>query len=306
MKKIFIIILLLTLTLNTKNVYASMAPITCNKNTYLQVGSTGEEVKKLQNELNIIMKCNLDIDGVIGSRTKRCILQFQAKNNLTTDGIVGPKTCKKLNNQYNNLNRKTYIVVTLNNTSVRSGPNNTSAIKSTMNRGQVLRVYDVVNINGSTWYKVYTQYTNVDDHYGYINANRTKSTAILVDISDQQLTYYYAGKILMSAPVITGKKGVYDTPVGNFILNPRNKKLTETISGINSSGSYYSLQANYWMPFITTKNIGFHNAPWRNIDDYTKTTYIKNGTQGNINMRNNDAERLYANTTESTYVIIKN
>lgn len=303
MKKILLFLLLFTLTFNMKTVNAEMAPMNC-RNSNLQVGSTGEEVTKLQNELNLIMKCNLDIDGVIGSRTKKCILEFQEKYNLTPDGIVGPKTCTKLNSKYRTLSAKTYIVV-INKAAVRSGANDTSTIKSTMNRGQVLRVYDVVTQNGNTWYKVYTQYTTVDDHYGYINAKYTQKTAILVDISDQQLRYFYAGKLSMVAPVITGKRG-YDTPLGNFILNPRNKSLHQTITGINSKGNYYTEYVNYWMPFSMIKSLGFHDAPWRDIDEYTKTTYIENGTLGNINMRHNDVERLFANITETTYVIIRN
>ena len=188
MKKILLFLLLITLTFNMKTVNAEMAPMNC-QDSNLQVGSTGEEVKKLQNELNIIMKCNLDIDGVIGSRTKKCILEFQKKYNLTTDGIVGTKTCTKLNKLYSSKSTKTYVVVT-NKVNVRSGANNTSTIKSTMERGKILRVYDVVQANGNTWYKVYTKYTTVDDNYGYINARNTKNTAILVDISEQQLKYF--------------------------------------------------------------------------------------------------------------------
>lgn len=303
MKKILLFLLLITLTFNMKTVNAEMAPMNC-QNSNLQVGSTGEEVKKLQNELNIIMKCNLDIDGVIGSRTKKCILEFQKKYNLTTDGIVGTKTCTKLNKLYSSKSTKTYVVVT-NKVNVRSGANNTSTIKSTMERGKILRVYDVVQANGNTWYKVYTKYTTVDDNYGYINARNTKNTAILVDISEQQLKYFYAGKLTMVAPVITGKKG-YETPTGNFVINPKNKAINKTITGINSLGNYYTENVNYWMPFSTIKKLGFHDAPWRNVDDYTKTTYTENGTLGNINMRHNDAERLFANITESTYVIIRN
>ena len=59
------------------------------------------------------------------------------------------------------------------------------------------------------------------------------------------------------------------------------------------------------MPFITERGIGFHDASWWVMDDYTKTKYIENGSQGCVNMRPNDAKRLYENVTTETYVIIK-
>ena len=77
MKKIFIILTLLVLTLNVK--IANAENLICSN--YLQYGSTGEQVKILQEELNKTIGCNLDVDGIIGSRTKKCILQFQ-KNTI--------------------------------------------------------------------------------------------------------------------------------------------------------------------------------------------------------------------------------
>lgn len=58
--------------------------------TTIKLGSTGSAVKTLQNKLNI------RVDGVFGEYTKRAVIEFQAKNNLTADGIVGPNTWFKL------------------------------------------------------------------------------------------------------------------------------------------------------------------------------------------------------------------
>ena len=300
MKKIYVFLGLIALTFNLKNVNAS----TLNCNNYLQYGSTGEQVKILQEKLNHTMQCNLDVDGIIGSRTKNCILQFQAKYNLAQDAIVGPKTCSKLNSIYRIENAKSYVVVTGSEVNIRSGANTTSTIKATVKQGEVLRVYGTKIVNGVTWYKVYTKYTRVDDNYGYICGNYAKKTAIILDLSEQQLTYYNKGKIVMSVPVITGKKNYHDTPIGKYTLNPTQKGLNRTLKGLNDDNTVYSAFVNYWMPFITERGIGFHDASWRNIDDYTKTTYIENGSHGCVNMRPNDAKKLYENINTTTDVII--
>lgn len=52
----------------------------------LKKGSTGDDVKKLQEFLGV------PADGIFGELTENAVKQWQAKNNLVTDGIVGKKT----------------------------------------------------------------------------------------------------------------------------------------------------------------------------------------------------------------------
>lgn len=56
----------------------------------LKKGSTGEAVKRLQDELG------LEDDGVFGPGTEAAVQKWQAANGLAADGIVGPKTLAKL------------------------------------------------------------------------------------------------------------------------------------------------------------------------------------------------------------------
>lgn len=56
---------------------------------YLQVGSIGETVKKLQTELG------LTADGRYGPATASAVKEFQKKNGLAVDGIAGPTTLAK-------------------------------------------------------------------------------------------------------------------------------------------------------------------------------------------------------------------
>lgn len=56
----------------------------------LKKGSSGDDVKKLQQELG------LPADGVFGPLTEAKVKEWQAANNLTTDGIVGDITWSKM------------------------------------------------------------------------------------------------------------------------------------------------------------------------------------------------------------------
>ena len=52
----------------------------------LKIGSTGEDVKKLQSKLG------LTADGSFGPVTESKVKEWQAQNNLKADGIVGDIT----------------------------------------------------------------------------------------------------------------------------------------------------------------------------------------------------------------------
>lgn len=56
----------------------------------LKVGSTGEDVKKLQTKLGS------GADGIFGAGTEKLVKEWQTKNNLTADGIVGDGTWKAM------------------------------------------------------------------------------------------------------------------------------------------------------------------------------------------------------------------
>ena len=66
-------------------------------NYYLAKGSSGNQVKILQEELNDSTGCSLDVDGIFGKKTYDCLVKYQKNNRLSVDGIVGKNTCNKLN-----------------------------------------------------------------------------------------------------------------------------------------------------------------------------------------------------------------
>ena len=70
----------------------------------LKLGSKGNEVKVLQEKLN------LKADGIFGPLTEEAVKDFQRSNGLEVDGIVGTNTLSKLNLSVNKRNIKELIV----------------------------------------------------------------------------------------------------------------------------------------------------------------------------------------------------
>jgi peptidoglycan hydrolase-like protein with peptidoglycan-binding domain len=64
----------------------------------LRQGSTGANVRHLQNELNFLKMANppLVVDGIFGPKTRAAVLNFQRSMFLKDDGIAGPITLQTL------------------------------------------------------------------------------------------------------------------------------------------------------------------------------------------------------------------
>lgn len=62
----------------------------------LKQGSSGEQVKQVQQKLKNWGYYFGAVDGVYGPKTRSAVISFQKKNGLTADGIVGAKTLAAL------------------------------------------------------------------------------------------------------------------------------------------------------------------------------------------------------------------
>ena len=67
-------------------------PPVASSSPSLKKGSTGTQVRYLQQDLNYIMKCNLDVDGDFGAKTLAELKSFQKKYGLEVDGIYGKQS----------------------------------------------------------------------------------------------------------------------------------------------------------------------------------------------------------------------
>lgn len=70
-------------------------------------GSSGDEVRQIQQKLKNWGYYNGTVDGIYGSQTVAAVKKFQSKNGLTADGIAGTKTLQALGISYSNSGSKT-------------------------------------------------------------------------------------------------------------------------------------------------------------------------------------------------------
>jgi peptidoglycan hydrolase-like protein with peptidoglycan-binding domain len=74
-------------------------------NTNLKIGSTGNDVRSIQEYLNSISNQytsipKIAVDGTFGSMTKKAVEEYQKLFGLTADGIVGERTWNSIANTY--------------------------------------------------------------------------------------------------------------------------------------------------------------------------------------------------------------
>jgi peptidoglycan hydrolase-like protein with peptidoglycan-binding domain len=64
----------------------------------LKMGSASDDVRKLQEMLNVVITTTppLQTDGIFGPKTQARVVQFQTNLRLKPDGIIGPVTSKAL------------------------------------------------------------------------------------------------------------------------------------------------------------------------------------------------------------------
>ncbi len=64
--------------------------------TLSKYGSTGAEVKAIQQTLKERGLYNGNVDGIYGTQTQEAVKKFQKQQGLAVDGIAGPQTLKRL------------------------------------------------------------------------------------------------------------------------------------------------------------------------------------------------------------------
>lgn len=297
MKKYFLILIILFLFMGVSDCYA--ATLDCNAGT-LRKGYSGERVRVLQTMLNEKQKCGLAVDGIFGNKTETCVKNYQASHGLTVDGLVGRNTCKSLNGGSstsaftNYTDSNDYAVVTGDYVNIRSKATTSSTKITQVTRGTIINTHETTG----NW----TRVTLSNGKKGYINKKYIASTVILVDISEQKFTLFKNGTKSWSTNVVTGNNGNHNTPYGYYTMNRSNFETDRILRGTNDNGSSYAAFVNYWMPFINSRGIGFHDATWRSA--WGKSAYKGNGSHGCVNMQYDAAKRLYNEAPNSIGVII--
>ncbi len=124
-------------------------------------------------------------------------------------------------------------------------------------------------------------------------------TFIFIDISEQRLRFYQNGKLKLSTDIVSGHRGVSDTPRGTYHVTGKSRN-------IYLVGRGYRSFVNYWISFIGSE-YGMHDASWRTSAQFSNhSTYIHNGSHGCVNMKYGAVQQLYGMVSVGTTVIIQN
>ncbi len=213
----------------------------------LNSGYNRTQVRYLQKELNMVIGCDLDTDGIPGNLTRNCVRDFQRKYGLTVDGLVGKQTRNKLNQLY--LENK--VIVSANNLNIRNNPGTSgTTIIGRVTKGNILTVLGTTYVGSKLWYHI--RYNEIT---GYVISDYVRSTFVEVDIVSQTLRLYVNMELLLDTPVTTGKAdGEHDTNKGFFYA-----LFKDTDRYLQPSNSY----VRYWVRFYDTRALGIHDADWR-------------------------------------------
>lgn len=80
---------------------------TGNNSNELRVGSSGNRVLRLQQNLRLLGFYNGPVNGNFGNQTQQAVIRFQSYYGLRADGVVGGRTLAMINNQVTAINRPT-------------------------------------------------------------------------------------------------------------------------------------------------------------------------------------------------------
>ena len=254
------------------------------------------------------MNCSLEVDGAYGKNTRACIRKFQIEYNLGDTGKMDTNTCKKListdalNSKEKTLSVKNKsIIIKDDNAKIMKSTSDNSKLLKNLSLGDIYQYTSVKVVDGTNWYKV-----SINDESGYIKGSYVEKNFIVVDISQQKLILYKNNQVLLNAKVVTGTYNNHDTPTGYNVLKKKNLVDGKYLIGYKPDGTLdYKSWVDYWMPFITKRGIGFHDASWRTSSEYTNTRYMYDGSHGCVNMQKNDASKLFNNITNDIAVIIR-
>ena len=121
-----------------------------------------------------------------------------------------------------------------------------------------------------------------------------------VDLTTQHFWFFQNGKAIMSCDIVSGKpNGEDDTPQGSYDLTYKTKNAVLRGQLLPNGQYSYESPVAFWMPF--NGDIGFHDASWQTR--FGGDWYLTHGSHGCINMKYDDAAKLYDLINETTPII---
>lgn len=107
---------------------------------------------------------------------------------------------------------------------------------------------------------------------------------IEVDITDQHMTYYQDGRLVVSTDVVTGMPGGHATPRGLYHTYYKCEDIWLT-------GEDYFVFVDYWISVTPDASIGLHDADWRTR--FGGEVYLYGGSHGCVNTPKEAMKTIY-------------
>ncbi|WEV72199.1 L,D-transpeptidase family protein [Bifidobacterium sp. ESL0790] len=121
---------------------------------------------------------------------------------------------------------------------------------------------------------------------------------VVVDKSSQTVSVYKGDQVIRTFPVCTGASGGDETDSGNFFIYLKYR--VQDMRGLNNDGSHYLSPGVKWVSYFNGGE-GFHTASW-NYGGIARGDPSNVGSHGCVNMYEADAEWIYDNCPEGTFV----
>ena len=120
------------------------------------------------------------------------------------------------------------------------------------------------------------------------------NTYVEVNLTAQHLYFYKNGELVVESDFVSGNVSKnYSTPVGTYPIQYKENDAVLV-------GEDYQTPVKYWMPF--NRNIGFHDANWRN--KFGEDIYLTKGSHGCINMPPAAAKTMFAEIQRGVAVVV--
>lgn len=149
----------------------------------LKKGDEGQDVKELQEKLNLVLNLKLEVDGDFGTKTLNAVRLLQERLKITVDGKYGNQTHNKFMQLYSDLlpntnpteqsNVNTIKFIIVENTLIRKGDSMAYEIITSIEKGNSIE--PILNKNGEPlisvngWYAVKSP-----NQIGWINKENIK------------------------------------------------------------------------------------------------------------------------------------
>ena len=107
---------------------------------------------------------------------------------------------------------------------------------------------------------------------------------IEVDITNQHMTYYQDGRLVVDTDIVSGQPGGHATPSGLYHSYYKCEDIWLT-------GEDYFVFVDYWISVTPDTTIGLHDADWRT--NFGGEVYLYGGSHGCVNTPKEAMKKIY-------------